>query len=132
MFRQGPIPMTLHAASEPLLVVLLIAAPFLFGFSDQGAPTALSIVAGVLILVVSMSTEWKLSLVKVIPVMGHAFADVGLGAVLVASPFIFGFSDETAPTVFFMAFGILEILATLATRWGDDVLPAKAPRARRA
>lgn len=129
MLRQGPIPLTVHALSEPFLVALLIAAPFIFGFSDQGAPTALSIAAGVLILIVSMSTNWKLSLVKVIPVLIHAMLDLGLGAFLIASPFIFGFSDDAAPTAFFIAFGVLEILATLATSWrGDPVVP----QARRA
>lgn len=129
MFRQGPIPLTVHALSEPFLVVLLIAAPFLFSFSDEAAPTALSIIAGVLILVVAMSTDWKLSLVKVIPVLVHAMLDLGLGAILIASPFIFGFSDQTAPTAFFIAFGVLEILATLATSWREA--PA-VPVARRA
>jgi hypothetical protein len=133
MLRQGPIPLNLHAASEPFLVALLIAAPFLLGFSDESAPTALAIVAGVLILVVAMSTKWRLSLVKVIPVDVHAMLDLGLGALLIASPFIFGFSDEGAPTAFFIVFGILEVLATLATAWrGDTDAAVRAPRARRA
>ncbi len=117
MFRQGPIPIALHEAAEPFLVALLIAAPFLFGFSDEGAPTALAIIAGVLILVVAMSTKWKLSLVKVVPVAVHALLDLGMGALLIASPFIFGFSDTGSATAFFIVFGVLEILATLGTAW---------------
>lgn len=128
MLRQGPIPLTLHAASEPFLVALLIAAPFLFGFSDESAPTALSIVAGIVILIVSMSTQWKLSLVKVIPVEVHAMLDLGLGAFLIASPFIFGFSDIGSATAFFIVFGVLEILATLATAWRGAKVPAPASR----
>lgn len=130
MLRQGPIPLTLHAASEPFLVALLIAAPFLFGFSDESAPTALAIVAGVLILVVAMSTKWRISLVKVIPVDVHAMLDLGLGALLIASPFIFGFSDIGSATAFFIVFGILEILATLGTAWRTD--GAGSRRTRRA
>lgn len=127
MLRQGPIPITLHAASEPFLVALLIAAPFLFAFSDESAPTAVSIIAGVAILVVAMSTRWKLSLVKVIPVEVHALLDLGLGAVLIASPFIFAFSDESSPTAFFIVFGVVEILATLGTAWrGGGAAPATA------
>ncbi len=120
MLRQGPIPLTLHAASEPFLVALLIAAPFIFGFSDQSAPTALSIVAGVVILVVAMSTKWRLSLVKVIPVEVHAMLDLVLGAFLIASPFIFGFSDVGSATAFFIVFGVLEILATIGTAFPGD------------
>lgn len=129
MLRQGPIPLTLHAASEPFLVALLIAAPFIFAFSDESAPTALAIVAGLVILVVAMSTKWKLSLVKVIPVEIHAMLDLGLGAFLIASPFIFGFSDVSSATAFFIVFGVLEILATIGTAWRGD---AGVPAVRRA
>jgi len=121
MLRQGPIPITVHAAIEPFLVALLIAAPFLFGFSDESAPTALSLIAGVAILVVAVSTRWKLSLVKVIPLEVHALLDLGLGALLIASPFIFGFSDVSGPTAFFIVFGVVEILATIGTAWRGGV-----------
>ncbi len=130
MFRQGPLPLNAHAASEPLLVVVLLIAPFLLGFDDVGAPTALSIVAGLAILIVAMSTCWRLSLVKVIPVRVHAVIDLGLGALLIASPFLFGFSDDSdAATAFFIVFGVLEILATLATRWPEESPEHAAPRA---
>ncbi len=126
MLRQGPIPLTLHAAAEPLLVALLIAAPFLFGFSGESAPTAVSIIAGVALLVVAMSTRWKLSLVKVIRVEVHALLDLGLGAFLLASPFIFAFSDVSGPTAFFIVLGIVEILATIGTAWrGEVAAPAR-------
>lgn len=129
MLRQGPIPLTLHAAAEPFLVALLIAAPFLFGFSDMSAPTAVSIIAGVAILVVAMSTRWKLSLVKVIPVEVHALLDLGLGALLIAAPFIFAFSNESAPTAFLIVFGVAEILVTIGTAWrGGVAAPATARR----
>ena len=128
MLRQGPIPVNLHAACEPFLVALLIAAPFLIGFDSESAPTALSIIAGVLVLIVSMSTSWKLSLVKVIPVEVHALVDLGLGALFIASPFIFGFGDVRNATTFFIVFGLLEIVATLGTAWRGDV---SAPAARR-
>ena len=129
MLRQGPIPLLVHAASEPFLVALLIAAPFLFGFSDMSAATAVSIIAGMAILVVAMSTRWKLSLVKVIAVEVHALLDLGMGAFLIASPFIFGFSDQSTPTAFFIAFGVLEILATLGTAWRRPAEPAPAAAA---
>jgi len=128
MLRQGPIPLTLHAAAEPFLVALLIAAPFLFGFSDRSAPTAVSIIAGVAILVVAMSTRWKLSLVKVIPVEVHALLDLGLGALLIASPFIFAFSDVSSPTAFFIVFGVAEILVTIGTAWRGGVAPPATAR----
>jgi hypothetical protein len=138
MFRQGPISLTAHAAAEPLLAALFVAAPFLFGFSDQGAPTAVSIVVGVAILVVAMSTCWRLSLIKVIPVAAHMVIDLALAALVIASPFLFGFSDHTAPTAFFLVMGVLHLLAVLGTRWvpatgpdGGDARPRRLRRRRR-
>jgi hypothetical protein len=117
MLRQGPISLTLHAALEPLIAALLIAAPFVFGFSDQGAPTAVSIVAGIAVLVVGMSTDWRLSLIRAVPVPAHLAIDLGMAALLVASPFLFGYSDQSAPTAFFIVVGVGLLLAVLGTRW---------------
>jgi hypothetical protein len=126
MLRQGPISLTMHAAAEPLLAALFIAAPFLFGFSGQGAPTAVSIVVGIAVLVVAMSTCWRLSLIKVIPVAAHMVVDLVVAAFVIASPFLFGFSDQTGPTAFFLVVGVLHLLAVLGTRW----VPATGPGAR--
>jgi len=120
MARRGPIPIDAHAATEPLLVALWIAAPFLFGFEDDTART-LSWIVGGLIFLVAMTTRWRLSLLKLIPLRGHQMADLGLGALVALAPFLFGFSDETAPTIFFLVLGLGEIAAALLTRW--DPLP---------
>jgi hypothetical protein len=124
MLRQGPISLTLHAALEPLIAALLIAAPFLFGFSNRGAPTAVAIVAGVAVLVVAMSTDWRLSLIRAIPVPAHLAVDLGMAGVLIASPFLFGYSHRSAPTAFFIVVGVGLLLDVLGTRWypaaGDD------------
>jgi hypothetical protein len=132
MIRQGPISLTLHALLEPFIAALLIAAPFLFGFSDTGAPTAVSIIIGLAVLVVGMSTRWRISLVKAIPVPVHLTIDLIVGALLIASPFLFGFSDDGGPTAFFLILGVFELLAALGTRWtpADDVGPGE-PGGRR-
>ena len=52
MFKQGPVPAWVHGAIEYLAAALFIAAPFLFSFDDDTA-TAVSIVVGVLILIVT-------------------------------------------------------------------------------
>jgi hypothetical protein len=126
----------MHSAFEPLLAALLIAAPFLFTFSDEGAPTAVSIVAGVVVLLMGMSTDWRLSLIKAIPVPAHMTMDFIIAAALVASPFLFGFSDRGAPTAFFIIVGIVLLLGVLATRWypakgGPDGGDARGGRMRR-
>lgn len=130
MLKEGRIPLTAHAAGEPLLVVLLIAAPFLFGYSDDAGPTALSILLGIVVMVEAASTDWRLSLVQVIPVRVHAIIDVVLGIVLIASPFLFGFTDVAAATAFFIVLGLLMVLGFLGTEWKPD--GARGPRRRTA
>lgn len=53
------IPVTVHAAIDYALAVFLIAAPFVFRFNDEGAPTAVFIVLGVAHLLVTIGTKFK-------------------------------------------------------------------------
>jgi len=124
VIRQGPIPAWLHGVLEYVVVVVLIAAPFVLHF-QAGAATAASIVIGVILLFVVATTVGRTGLVDQIPVAVHVLLDYVLAAVLVACPFIFGFSHETNPTAFFIALGIVHLLITIATRF----LPARAPAA---
>ena len=121
MLREGPIPRFVHGLLEYAAGVLLIAAPFVLAF-DSDAAVAVAIVAGVLLLVVASSTDGPTSLVNQLPLAVHVLLDYVLAAALVAAPFLFGFSDEGAPTAFFIALGVLHLLVTIGTRFK----PAKA------
>lgn len=116
MLRQGPIPRFVHGVIEYLAGVLFIVAPFLLSF-DSDSATAVSIVAGVVVLVVAASTEGPTSMVNSIPLAAHILLDYALAAVLVAAPFLFGFSDESAPTAFFIVLGIAHLLISIGTRF---------------
>ncbi len=120
MLRQGPVPYVVHGAIEYAAAALFIAAPFLLGFSDEGAATALSIVTGVVVLVVAATTSGPTSLIDQIPVSVHVVLDYALAAVLIAAPFLFGFSDESTPTAFFIALGVVHLLLTIATRFAPQ------------
>jgi hypothetical protein len=126
MFKQGPVPAFVHGAIEYLAAALFIAAPFLFSFDDDTA-TAVSIVFGVLILIVTASTALPTGLIKSIPVQAHAVIDFALAAVLIASPFLFGFSDDGTATAFFIVLGVVHLLLTIATRFVTEV-PPRRPR----
>jgi hypothetical protein len=43
--------------------------------------------------------------------------DLGLGAVLLLSPLVFGFADQGGPTRFMVIAGALEVMTALMTRW---------------
>jgi FtsH-binding integral membrane protein len=116
VLRQGPISRFLHGAIEYLAGVLLIAAPFLLSF-DSGAATAVSIIAGVLVIAIAASTDGPSSLINSIPMATHILLDFALAAGLIASPFLFGFSDDGTATAFFLVLGVLHLLVTIATRF---------------
>lgn len=116
MLREGPLSRFLHSAIEYVVGVLLIAAPFLFAF-EADAAVALSIVAGVLLIAVAASTEGAGSLIDSIPISIHLLFDFALAAVLIAAPFLFGFSGESAPTALFLIIGVGHLLVTIATRF---------------
>jgi SPW repeat len=114
---RGPIPLNLHAMFEPLMAVLIIAAPWIFGFSDTTSATVICVIVGVTMLIVGSMTDWRLSLARVIPLRMHMMGDLLLGAVLLLSPLIFGFADEGGPTRFMVIAGALELMTALMTRW---------------
>ena len=116
MLRQGPVPAFVHGVIEYIAGVVFVLAPFVFGF-EAGAAKAVSIVVGVGILVVTASSDLPTGLSKVIPVNIHVVVDFLLGALLVASPFLFGFSGDDAATVFFIVLGVGHLLITIATRF---------------
>jgi hypothetical protein len=127
MLRQGPIPLFVHGILEYLGAALLIAAPFLLDFSDEGAPTAVSIVAGVVVLFSGATTEgFPTSLVKTTPLGAHIVLDYVLAGLFIAAPFLFGFSDDSTPTTFFIVFGVVALLLTVGTRWRREDAPARA------
>jgi hypothetical protein len=126
MLSQGPIPRFVHGMIEYVAAVVLFAAPFVLSF-DAGAAVAASIIAGVVVLVVAASTDGPTSLANSIPLSAHVVLDYVLALVLIAMPFIAGFSDETNPTVFFIALGVLHLLVTIGTRFRKDgQAPAEA------
>jgi uncharacterized membrane protein HdeD (DUF308 family) len=132
MLSQGPIPRFVHGVIEYVAAVVLFAAPFVISF-NAGAAVAASIIAGVVVLVVAASTDGPTSLVNSIPLSAHVVLDYVFALVLIAMPFIAGFSSETNPTVFFIALGVLHLLVTIGTRFraADEAPGQEADRSRR-
>jgi hypothetical protein len=115
--RRGPIALNMHAAVEPLIAIVIIAAPWIFGFSDAEDAKIVCIAVGAVTLIAGSMTDWRLSIARVIPLRIHMMTDLALGAVLILAPFVLGFSDNGGATRFTVIAGVLEILTALATRW---------------
>jgi hypothetical protein len=117
VIHNGPLPYAIHGLLEYVVGILLIVAPFVLDFSGEGAATAVSIVAGVVVLGLAATTRGPTSLNNALPVSVHVLADLALGAVFIAAPFLFGFSDKGSPTALFIALGVLTLLGVVATRY---------------
>ena len=135
MLREGPIPHFLHGLIEYVAGAAMIVLPLLIGYKS-GAAEAISIVLGVLIIFIAAASVGPAGLSKSIPVAVHVLLDYVLVAVLIASPFLFGFSNETEPTAIFIGLGVLHLLVSVATRFtkpppGEDTKGRKRGRRER-
>jgi SPW repeat len=120
-----------HAMAEPLIAIVFIAAPWIFGFSDASDATTVSIVLGVLVLLTGLTTRWRMGVVKLLPLGTHRMMDLAVALIAIVSPFVLGFSDNGAATRFLVIIGVLEIGATLMTNWDErDEFATDAHHAR--
>ena len=90
------IPTKMHAPLDYIVGVALIAAPWIFQFSEHTAATVVPIVLGIGLIAYSLFTNYELGLWKLFPMAVHNLIDIAAGALLAASPWIFGFADESA------------------------------------
>ena len=130
MVRQGPIPAYVHSLIEYVAGVALIAAPLLLDY-HSGAAKAVSIVLGVLVLFLVATTTSTMSLINQVPLSMHIVFDYVIVGVLIASPFLFSFSDESTPTAVFLASGVLWLLLSIGTQYRHEETPQRGEPKRR-
>ena len=90
------IPTKFHAPLDYIVGAALIAAPWIFQFSEHTAATVVPIVLGIGLIPYSLLTDYELGVWKVAPMAVHNLIDVVAGVVLAVSPWLFGFADESA------------------------------------
>jgi SPW repeat-containing protein len=90
------IPTKFHAPLDYIVGVVLIAAPWIFQFSDDTTATVISIVLGIGLIAYSLFTNYELGVWRVAPMAVHNVIDIVAGAFLAASPWLFGYADEGA------------------------------------
>ena len=111
------IPTRFHAPLDYIVGVALIAAPWIFQFSEHTAPTVVSIVLGIGLIGYSLFTDYELGVWRVAPMAVHNLIDVAAGLLLAASPWIFGFADETANVwAPFVVVGLAAVFLGLTTK----------------
>ena len=124
------IPTKFHAPLDYVVGVALIAAPWIFQFSDHTAATVVPIVLGIGLIAYSLFTNYELGLWKVAPMAVHNLIDVAAGALLAASPWLFGFADNSANVwVPHLVVGLAAIFLGLTTIQQGGYSYRKSPNA---
>jgi hypothetical protein len=107
------IPTRIHGVLDYMSALLLMAAPWIFNFDTGGPEQWTAVGAGVVILLMSLCTRYELGAAKMVSMPTHLTMDFILGALLAASPWIFGFNDVVYMPHLVM--GIFEMGAALMT-----------------
>lgn len=123
-----------HGVLDYVVGVLLIVAPFLFGFADNEAARNAAWIVGAGTLLYSLVTAYELGLVKLIPYRVHLGIDLIAGIFLAASPWLLDFHERIVWP--HLLVGILEIgVAAMSSgsstsRSGDTPYPNSPAPAR--
>jgi hypothetical protein len=114
--RRGSVPLPIHGLLEYGAGVLSIAAPFLFSFETDVAKVT-SVLIGVAVLVLAVVTASPTGILRNLPLDSHIVLDYVLAIVLIASPFVFGFTDDGSALAYFLILGVAHLLMTVLTRF---------------
>lgn len=110
----------MHGLADYLVGVLLIIAPYIFGFATGGVEQWLPMLLGLGVIVYSMLTRYEWGLMPVIRMPVHLALDGGGGLLLAVSPWLFGFADVVwAPH---LIVGLIEIGAALTTSTRPELI----------
>ena len=117
------LPTRVHGVIDYLWGLALIASPWLLGFATGGTAQWLAIVFGATAILYSLATDYELGAVRVLPMRVHLLLDGVAGAILAASPWLFGFSRE----VFWphLGFGLFSVTASLISRSDSPTAPER-------
>ena len=112
------IPTKVHGALDYIVAIALIFAPMIFGFqSVGGAAVIIPIILGIGLILYSLFTNYEWGLIRVLGMPYHLMVDVAASLVLIASPFIFGFINQS-PNAWLphIAVGVVVILVVICTQ----------------
>lgn len=116
------IPQDVHSVMD-YMNGLATAAGVLLHDNDPAAMAA-SMILGGSVIGVSLMTDYRLSIAKVIPIELHEKIDYAWGAMAIAAPFVLGYW-KTSPTV-----GLMHVISGVGTILGSMFTDYRAWRGR--
>ena len=102
-----------HGFLDYVMGMLLIILPFLLHLGLSEPESIVLFVVGALMVLMAVMTRYELGVIRVIPMPAHLLADIMTGAILLFSPWLFGFAEKIYLP--HLLLGVLEVLAALMT-----------------
>jgi hypothetical protein len=102
-----------HAVLDYLSAVALIVSPWALHFNESKSASAIAVIGGILIIIMSIATDYEGGILRRIPMRMHLNIDLVFGVLLAVSPWLFGFKHEVY--VPHLAIGLLAIVASTLT-----------------
>lgn len=107
---------TAHGILDYLTVAFFAVAPTMFGLTGTYATVCYVLAAGY--LVISLLTAYPLGIMRLIPFLVHGRLELVSGLVFLASPWLFGFADDSVTARYlFMGAGVVFLLVWFITDW---------------
>lgn len=118
---------TNHGIVDYLAAVALIVSPFVLqlGSSSPLAPW-ISVATGILVIIVSMATNYRYGALKIIPFGGHLTLDLLVATIFMLVPFLFDFAGLDAAYFYINAVVVYLVVAVTASEGrsiGDNEYP---------
>ena len=110
-----------HGVIDYLLGIVLIAAPWLFNFAQNGPETWIPVVLGVVTIIYSLFTDYEMGAVKSISMRTHLWLDALAGIFLALSPWLFNFNQVVYKPHLWV--GIFEAVFAIFTIVGPTYKP---------
>jgi hypothetical protein len=107
----------LHGVLDYLLGLFLLASPWIFGIPGDSFAWATAIAGGGGILLISVFTDYELSVARVIPMNAHLVLDLLMGLTLIVCYCLTYSSEVKWPIV---AAGAMELVIVVATGFKHD------------
>jgi hypothetical protein len=116
-----PLSATSHGVLDYVVGVFLLVSPWLFGFNDVSTAATLNmVVIGILVLGLSLMTDYPLGLLKLVPFPIHGIIEASGAVFLLASPWIVRFSQVVPARNIALAVAILWLGVVALTNYGTS------------
>ena len=102
----------MHAYVDYPVALTLIALPFILGLGSSNIiALRLSVATGIAAFILTLLTDHKLGVFKVIPFKVHLIVDAIVGIVFIAAPFVFSFKGMDANYYWILGAAVLILVS---------------------